>query len=282
MKFAFVHKIKLIFQEPFCGFFNKVFLSCSRKSFFVLKFSDGSLFLSLSETETFLAEPTPYFRFIRYIRFFNWSRFFSLNDFFNLWASRFSCDGAGVVIRFLFVGETSTNRSLRFSFGPIRPAGIPMNVPASSSCNVASTDNDLPLLLPLQSRKNPNSQSSLVLQYPNSEQQGLWAGQPRLHSTLEALKGGAAQLWRPVPAPSSPRHSPTREVQPDMACWVSGKTSFMMTEDMLGWRGISVLWPLNVFVSNFVVFLLNFLDIFGWRGINSVLWPLNVFVSITS
>ena len=74
MKFAFVHKIKLIFQEPFCGFFNKVFLSCSRKSFFVLKFSDGSLFLSLSETEIFLAEPTPYFRFIRYIRFFNWSK----------------------------------------------------------------------------------------------------------------------------------------------------------------------------------------------------------------
>ena len=116
-----------------------------------------------------------------------------------------------------------------------------MNFPASSSCNVASTDNDLPLLLPLQSRKNPNSQSintnrqqkvsgiltsftgqvppSLVLQYPNSEQHGLGAGQPRLHSTLEALKGGAAQLSRPVPAPSSPRHSPTREVQPDIACW---------------------------------------------------------------
>ena len=48
---------------------------------------------------------------------------------------------------------------LSFNFGPVSPAGVPTEVPASFSCCNVARDNDFPLLIPLQSRKNPNSQS---------------------------------------------------------------------------------------------------------------------------
>ena len=48
---------------------------------------------------------------------------------------------------------------LSFNFGPMTPAGVPIDVPPSSSCCNVARDNDFPLLIPLQSRKNPNSQS---------------------------------------------------------------------------------------------------------------------------
>ena len=48
---------------------------------------------------------------------------------------------------------------LSFNFGPMTPAGVPIDVPPSSSCCNVARDNDFPLLRPLQSRKNPNSQS---------------------------------------------------------------------------------------------------------------------------
>ena len=63
----------------------------------------------------------------------------------------------------------------------------------------------LPLLSWLQSLKvSPSSQSCLVWQNPNSEQQGANSGQPSDQLTAAALYGGAAQLPGPVPAPSRP------------------------------------------------------------------------------
>ena len=60
---------------------------------------------------------------------------------------------------------------LSFSLGPMRPAGLPleMDSPASFSCRKVASDSDLPLLIPLQSRKNPNSQSKNTTLFINQQ-----------------------------------------------------------------------------------------------------------------
>merc|ERR1712010_61117 len=75
---------------------------------------------------------------------------------------------------------------------------------ASFSAAIASGARGLPLLTPLQSLKAPACQLASGWQYPYSEQQGAEAGHPRGHFTARALKGAAAQLPSPVPAPRSP------------------------------------------------------------------------------
>mgnify|MGYP003335589009 FL=1 len=53
----------------------------------------------------------------------------------------------------------------------MRPAGLPMEMDnlAAFSCRKVASDNNLPLLIPLQSRKNPNSQSKNTTMFVNQQ-----------------------------------------------------------------------------------------------------------------
>ena len=68
-------------------------------------------------------------------------------------------------------GKTYFSLYLSFSLGPMRPAGLPLEMDslASFSCRKVASDNDLPLLIPLQSRKNPNSQSKNTTLFINQQ-----------------------------------------------------------------------------------------------------------------
>jgi len=150
------------------------------------------------------------------------SKFSALNDM-SLLSSNTSSEFSGSNVSWL-----SPNISLRTSCGIVSSSSpLPFKksltmspkslvIPSSSlsatclpaSLSRYSTSNtwrgiSLPLLSWLQSLKvSPSSQSCLVWQNPNSEQQGANSGQPSGQLTAAALYGGAAQLPGPVPAPS--------------------------------------------------------------------------------